>query len=69
MSGFLTNGQVEAYKGMHKTASVEKRDRIKAILMLNSGYSQKEIAEVLLLDESTIWRWFNLIRRMAYMPF
>jgi len=63
MSGFLTNGQVAEYKRMHKGASSEKRDRIKAILMLNSGYSQNEIAEVLLLDESTIWRWFNLFKR------
>ena len=62
MSGFLTPGQVTEYKRLHKGASSEKRDRIKAILMLNSGYSQSEIAEVLLLDESTIWRWFKLLK-------
>jgi len=48
---------------MHKTASLEKRDRIKAILMLNNGYSQAEIAKVLLLDETTIWRWFDLYKK------
>ena len=40
----------------------KKADRIKAILMLNNGYSQGEIAEILLLDESTIWRWHHLFK-------
>jgi len=51
---------------MHKSSPAEKRDRIKAILMLNSGYSQAEIAEVLLLDESTIWRWLNIYKRSGF---
>jgi transposase len=60
MSGFLSYGQIESYKRRHKSMHNQKKaDRIKAILMLNSGYSQAEVAEVLLVDESTIWRWYN----------
>jgi transposase len=32
-------------------------DKIKAILMLDKGYSCKETSEVLLLDEDTITKW------------
>jgi transposase len=61
MQGFLSYGQIESYKRRHKSLRNQKKaDRIKAIIMLNNGYSQAEIAEVLLLDESTIWRWYNL---------
>jgi transposase len=63
MNGFLTYGQVKAYKRKHKSIRDQKKaNRIKAILMLNSGYSQREIAEVLLLDESTIWRWYDIFK-------
>lgn len=63
MNGFLDTGQIEAYKRMHKVCRNQKKaDRIKAILMLNSGYTQAEIAEVLLVDESTIWRWWDLFK-------
>jgi len=46
---------------MHKK-SREKRvcDKIKAILLLNSGYTYEHIGEVLLLDDSTIRRWHTL---------
>lgn len=58
MNNFLSSGEVDVLKKMHKK-SREKRtsDRIKAILMLNSGYSYEHIAEVLLIDDSTIRRW------------
>ena len=46
---------------MHKA---EKRkqpcDKIKAILMLNQGYSYQQVADLLLLDMTTIWRWHQL---------
>ena len=34
-------------------------DRIKAILMWDSGYSQREIAGVLLRDENTVGQWIS----------
>ena len=36
-----------------------KADRIKIILLLHSGYSQKQVADILLLDQDTITRWKN----------
>lgn len=58
MSHFLSPTEVSSLRSMHKK-SHEKRvcDKLKAILMLNSGYSYEMIAEVLLLDDSTIRRW------------
>jgi len=63
MNEFLSSKQVTDFKKLHKTASLEKRDRIKAVLMLNSGYTQQEIAEVLIIDETTVWRWFQLFQK------
>lgn len=63
MSEFLSVKQVAEFKILHKTASLVNRDRIKAILMLNSGYTQNEVAEVLIIDETTVWRWFDLFRK------
>lgn len=61
MAGFLTPEQIDAYKRMHKA---EKRkqpcDKIKAILMLNQGYSYQQVADILLHDMTTIWRWHKL---------
>jgi len=58
MSNFLSSGEVDALRKLHKK-SKDKRtsDKIKAILLLNSGYSYDHISEVLLLDDSTIRRW------------
>jgi transposase len=61
MERFLTARQVSDYKYLHKRcASVKERDRIKAILMLNSGYSFEEVANVLIMDEDSIRRWHKL---------
>lgn len=40
-----------------KRLSAREADKIKAILMLADGYSGKEVAKVLLLDEDTITNW------------
>ena len=54
----LTDVEIEALKEEHKTVRDKRSgDRIKAILMLNKGYSSLEIAELLLLDERTIRKW------------
>ena len=59
MSAFLSPAQVFELRQLHRKTHPKKKDRIKAILMLNSGYSYEEIAEVLILDDSTIRRWHN----------
>jgi transposase len=61
MESFLTGEQYYDLRMLHKR-SKEKRvcDKIKAILMLDSGYTYDHIAEVLLLDDSTIRRWYSL---------
>jgi transposase len=54
MSGFLTDNQRKEYKRLHKKS---KDDRIKCILALDKGYSYSEVADILMIDESTVWRW------------
>ena len=54
MSGFLSPAQVFELRQLHRKRHSKKKDRIKAILMLNIGYSYEEIAEVLILDDSII---------------
>ena len=43
---------------LHKTSDRKKADKIKSILMINDGYLFEEIARILLLDDSTIRRWY-----------
>lgn len=59
MSNFLSPNEIATLRTMHKK-SRDKRvsDKIKAILLVNSGYSYERIAEVLLLDDATIRRWY-----------
>lgn len=57
---FLSEAQVREYKTMHKRSkSFRERDRIKAILMLNAGYTYGQVGELLLMDEDSIRRWHN----------
>ena len=54
----LTEAEEGELKEFHRTLKDKKSsDRIKAILMLNKGYSSREVAAVLLLDENTITEW------------
>jgi len=58
MDIWLTDEEREELKKIHRTVKDGKsRDRIKAILMLDKGYSGREVADVLLLDENTITEW------------
>ena len=57
MSDFLTVTEKALLKSKHKRSDRRTADKIKAILMLDSDYSFDFIAEVLLLDETTIRRW------------
>lgn len=56
----LTQDQLATLKGLHKIQRERRKaDRIKIILLLHSGYSQKEVADILLLDQDTITTWKN----------
>ncbi len=61
MADFLTHRQIKAYKYLHKNTKVQKKaDRIKAILLLNTGYTYEEIADILLIDDGTVRRWHRI---------
>jgi transposase len=45
---------------LHKSEKVKKNaDRLKAILLFDKGYSQRQISEILLLDEDTVSNWLR----------
>ncbi len=50
----------KALHHLHRNTRDKKiADRIKAIILLNKGYTQKEIASILMLDEDTISSWIK----------
>jgi transposase len=61
MDKFLTPQQVLTLRQEHRKCK-EKRFayRINAILLLNSGYSFQQVADVLLMDDDTIRRYVNI---------
>jgi transposase len=70
LAKFLTDGQVKELRELHRKISESKKsDRIKAILLLNEGYSEVETAKILLRDESSIWRWLDIFKRYGIKPF
>ena len=68
----LTNEEIDEYIILHRAYRKDQRkaDRIKAILLLNKGYGEKEVAEILLLDKENHLRMVlpgkeeGLVRRM-----
>lgn len=57
MKGFLTQAQRSYLVSTHKREQKGKiRDRIKAILLYDSGYTYTEISRILLLDDESIRR-------------
>lgn len=59
----LSESEIQELKKLHRTFKDRKSaDKIKAILLKDNGYSQKEIAEILLLDEDTISKWIRLFQ-------
>lgn len=60
MKDFLTKTQIENLVRAHRQAK-EKReaDRIKTVLCLNTGYSYEEIANILLLNDSTLRTYYQ----------
>ncbi len=58
MKGFLSPKEIEILQEAHYSSFSRKQaDRIKAILFLNQGFSYKETAKLLLLDDTTIRRY------------
>jgi len=66
MQSFLTERQRNEYKQLHKR-SKEKRyaDRIKSILALDKGHSFEEIAEWLMIDDTSVRRWHEQYNAMG----
>jgi transposase len=61
MSKFLTLSQRRELEQSHKSESLSRyADRIKAVLLLDSNWEMKKIAEALLLDPNTIRRYKEL---------
>ena len=55
MKDFLTPEEISRLRKRHRSErNVRTRDRIKAILLSNKGWTYKTISEALLLDEETI---------------
>ncbi len=58
MANFLTPLQRSEFLTLHKTERMRRfADRIKTILLLDSGWTYEEIAEALFLDDSTVRRY------------
>lgn len=56
----LTEIEITQLKAQHKKEKNGKiRDRIKAVLLINDGYSYEQVAKILLVDDSTIHRHVN----------
>lgn len=55
MRDFLSLEQTKELRTVHKKErSCRNADRIRAILLLDSGWTCEQVAEVLLLDDQTI---------------
>jgi transposase len=53
----LTPEEIQKLKIMHKSERDKRTcDRIKAVLLINNGYTYKEVSEILLLDDESVRR-------------
>lgn len=60
MKDFLTTEEILALQKGHRVSrKKQSADRIKTILLLNKGFSYDQIAEILMLDDSTLRRYFQ----------
>lgn len=63
MKNFLTEKDREVLKELHKQEKNRRdADRIKAVLLSDTGWTYKKIAEALLLDEETVSKHINEYR-------
>ena len=59
MSNILSSEEINTLKSLHRSSDRKQADKIKAILMLDQGYEYSEISKILLIDPSTVWRWYE----------
>ena len=56
----LTAAQIIYLEAQHKAEHDGRiRDRIKAVLLNNKGWTYKQIAQALLIHETTVWGYLN----------
>ena len=56
----LTKKQIDALKAEHRKQRDRRlADRVKAIVLLGTGWSVSAVAEALLVDEKTIYNWLE----------
>ena len=56
----LTAKQIAALRVTHKTLRDRRlADRVKAIVLLGTGWSASEVAQALLIDEKTVYNWLE----------
>ena len=54
----LSLKEKRALISLHKTIKNKKQaDKVKSIILLSEGYTKKQVAEILLIDERTIYRY------------
>lgn len=59
MKGFsLTTSEIAVLKRLHRQLSQRRdADKVKAVILLGTGWSVEQVSEALLLDERTLWRY------------
>lgn len=63
MPQFLSSDQELSLKQAHREIKIKKlADRIKAVLLLNRGFSSAQVSQMLLLDEGTVNRYLRQYR-------
>jgi len=63
VDNFLTREQILKLRQEHRACKVKRyADRMKAILLLNSGFTYEQIAEILILDDDTIRRYYVIYK-------
>jgi transposase len=66
MKDFLLPEEVDVLEEGHRAAQGKKAaDRIKTILLLNQGFSYEQIAKLLLLDDTTVRRYFKKFKKQS----
>lgn len=61
MTGFLSREQIRDFERRHRTERKKQpSDKIKAILLLDRGFTHSEVASILLIDMTTVWRWHQI---------
>lgn len=65
MKGFeLNESEVVRLKGLHRTLSRRQdADKVKAVLLLGTGWTERDVAEALLVDEKTVGRYVERYRQ------